>query len=222
VRSTAGAMTRGRDPRVSPNLVRWGAVFAGTVISLALFALVSTLWLALSYGDGNGWIADNLAWLRAGTAIGALLLAGLLSGYLSGVRGAGAGLLNGMTAWGLLFVASALTVVPGIAALTMGPPATGTGQGGGPAEIAQTAATLTPEDAAWGAFWALLIGVVVAAGGGVRGGAAKRSARSTDNDGGLGSEHEPHESEPSSLRLDPVTADSGRGVHEGDTQPHER
>lgn len=49
---------RPSSPRVAPNLVRWGAVFAGTVISLGLFALLSSLWLALAYSDvdAGGWV----------------------------------------------------------------------------------------------------------------------------------------------------------------------
>jgi hypothetical protein len=72
---------------VSPNLVRWGAVFAGTVISLALFTLVSSLWLGIAYSDsdGSGWISGNLPWFLAGTAITALLLAGLPDPATDGV-----------------------------------------------------------------------------------------------------------------------------------------
>ena len=109
-----------REVNVAPNLVRWGAVFAGTVISLGVFALLSALWVAIAYSDtdASGWISGNLPWFLGGTAIAALFLAGLLAGFLSGVRGAGSGLLNGLTAWGLLFVASVLTVVPGLTAIT--------------------------------------------------------------------------------------------------------
>lgn len=82
-------------------------MFAGTVISLGFFALVSSLWLATAYSDpdGSGWITGNLAWFLGGTAVVSLFLAGLLAGFLSGIRGAKSGLLNGLTAWGLLFVA---------------------------------------------------------------------------------------------------------------------
>lgn len=123
-----------RPAGVSSNFVRWGAVFAGTVISLAVFALLSSLWLGLAYSDsdGSGPISENLPWFLAGTAIGSLLVAAIPAGCLSGVRGAGVGLLNGMTAWGLLVFAAAITVVPGIAAITT---SVGAGLGAGQSSV---------------------------------------------------------------------------------------
>ena len=180
-----------REAQVSPNLVRWGAVFAGTIISLGFFAVVSTLWLALSYNDndGSGWVSGNLAWFLGGTAVTALFLAGLLSGFLSGVRGAGAGLLNGLTAWGLLFIASVVTVVPGLTAITTNLGAglsSGTNSIGG--GIGTSGGGVTAEMAVWTTFWSLLAGAIVAAVGGIAGGAAKRQPKITDAD--VRGEHE--------------------------------
>ena len=176
---------RGRDTTVAPNLVRWGAVFAGTIISLGFFALLSALWLALSYGDAEAgsWVSGNLAWFLGGTAVAALFLAGLLSGYLSGVRGAGSGLLNGLTAWGLLFVTSVVTVVPGLTAITTNLGA-GLASGANPlgTGIGESGGGVSAESAVWTTFWSLLIGAVVAALGGIAGGAAKRSAKIADTD----------------------------------------
>lgn len=173
------------DVRLAPNLVRWGAVFGGTVISLGVFALLSSLWLATAYSDadGSGWISGNLAWFLAGTAIVSLFLAGLLAGYLSGVRGAASGLLNGMTAWGLLFVASLLTVVPGLTQITS---RLGAGIGAGTntigGQIGQSGGGVTAESAVWATFWSLLIGALVAALGGVLGGSVKRDVTVADAD----------------------------------------
>lgn len=169
-----------RAPHVAPNLVRWGAVFAGTIISLGFFSLLSALWLAIAYGDADagGWVSGNLEWFLGGTAVAALFLAGLLSGFLSGVRGAGSGLMNGLTAWGLLFVASVLTVVPGLTAITSG---LGAGLTGGTNALGQ-AGGVTAESAVWTTFWSLLIGAAVAALGGVVGGAMKRDAKVADTD----------------------------------------
>ena len=173
-----------RDTNVAPNLVRWGAVFAGTIISLGFFALLSALWLAISYGDADasGWISGNLAWFLGGTAVSVLFVAGLLSGYLSGVRGAGSGLLNGLTAWGLLFLTSVVTVVPGLTAITTNLGA-GLASGANPlgASIGQSGG-VSAESAVWTTFWSLLIGAVVAAVGGIAGGAARRSVRIADTD----------------------------------------
>jgi hypothetical protein len=69
---------------------------------------MNVLWLALAYsadgGDGTGWISGNLGWFIGATAAVALMLVGFLAGFLSGPRGSGAGLTNGLTAWGLLFI----------------------------------------------------------------------------------------------------------------------
>lgn len=171
--------------QVAPNLVRWGAVFAGTVIALGLFALVNSLWLAIAYSDadGSGWITGNLAWFLGGTAVVSLFLAGLLAGFLSGVRGAKSGLLNGLTAWGVLFVASVLTVVPGLTAITtnLGTGiAAGTNTIGG--AVGPAGGAVSAESAVWTTFWSLLIGAAVAGLGGIAGGAAKREVQLADTD----------------------------------------
>lgn len=183
MRNTLGS----REAQVAPNLVRWGAVFAGTVISLGFFALASALWLAIAYSDAavdtSGPVSGNLAWFLGGTAVAALFLAGLLSGYLSGVRGAGSGLLNGLTAWGLLFIASVVTVVPGLTAITTNLGAgIGLGTNALSGSVGQGGGGVTAESAVWTTFWSLLIGAVVAALGGIVGGAAKRKAKVADTD----------------------------------------
>ncbi len=171
--------------QVAPNLVRWGAVFAGTVIALGFFALVNALWLATAYSDadGSGWITGNLAWFLGATAVVSLFLAGLLAGFLSGVRGAKSGLLNGLTAWGLLFVASVLTVVPGLTAITS---SLGTGIAAGTntigGAVGPAGGAVSAESAVWTTFWSLLIGAVVAGLGGIAGGAAKREVQLADTD----------------------------------------
>lgn len=196
-----------RNSALAPNLIRWGAVFAGTVISLGVFAMMSALWLAIAYSDtdASGWVSGNLPWFLGATAVGALLLAGVLAGYLSGVRGAGAGLMNGLTAWGLLFVASVLTVVPGLTAITTN---LGAGLRGGTNTIAgslgQSGGGVTAEGAVWTTFWSLLIGAAVAALGGVLGGAVKREVKIADTD--VRGEQEAYPMEPvTSVATDRVT-----------------
>lgn len=153
--------TLGPAGRAAPNrvadLVRWGPVVAGVVVALGVFALLDALWFALATDGENGWVSGNLDWFVGGTAIGALLVAGFLAGLLSGVRGAGAGLGNGVTAWGLLVVLSLLAGIPGTlglsAALDLG---------------------VTGERALWTLFWSLLIGLGCAALGGLAGGLVRR------------------------------------------------
>jgi hypothetical protein len=187
-------------------------VFAGTLMSLGFFALLSSLWLAIAYSDsdGSGWISGNLPWFLGGTAVAALFLAGLLAGYLSGVRGAGSGLLNGLTAWGLLFLASVVTVIPGLTAIT-GNLGAGLGSGtntvGG--VLGQSGSPVTAESAVWTTFWSLLAGAVVAALGGVVGGATKRHAHVADTD--VRGEREVYPVEPVASVNRTETADARNG-----------
>ncbi len=111
-----------RAPGRITDLVRWGPVVAGVVIALGFFALMNALWLALAYSfaGGGGWISGNFGWFIGATAAIALMLAGFLAGFLSGARGAGAGILNGLTAWGLLFILSLTALIPGAVNLTNG------------------------------------------------------------------------------------------------------
>ena len=162
--------SRADNAHVAPNLVRWGAVFAGTLISLGFFALLTSLWVAIATGSGDGWVTGNLAWFLGGTAIASLLLAGFLSGFLSGVRGVAAGLLSGLTTWGLLLLASAVTV-PGLSAIT-------SSLGGASSSVFD--GTLSPQSAVWATFWSLLVGALVAGLGGIAGGAMKRDAKVAD------------------------------------------
>jgi hypothetical protein len=181
-----------RTPGRITDLVRWGPVVAGVVIALGFFALMNVLWLALASsvdgGDGNGWVSGNLGWFIGVTAAVALMLAGLLAGFFAGPRGAGAGLTNGLTAWGLLFLLSLTALVPGainvITQLTAGLQ-DGQGTVGGP--LGTAGGGFTVDSALWVSFWSLLAGVVLAALGGLLGGKmrrpvveAERSSRNTE------------------------------------------
>jgi hypothetical protein len=95
-----------------PPLVSWRAVFAGGVIGLALFVLLSVLWLALGFASGTSSVRDNLAWFVGGSAIFSLFVGGLLTGWLSGIRGLGTGLVHGMTMWGILVIAVTVIGLP--------------------------------------------------------------------------------------------------------------
>jgi hypothetical protein len=145
-----------------PPLIRWGAVFAGTVIGPGVGGLLSLLWLALAYGSHEHVFYQHLKWWLGGTAIFAMPLAGVLAGTLSTTRGVSAGLANGITAWGL--------VVLGVAAI------------GIPAVVSTSNATVVHIGARsltvktlgwWPSFWSVLIGFGAGAIGGVIGGAAR-------------------------------------------------
>ncbi len=145
------------------DIVRWGPVFAGAVIGLAVFVLLDALWLASAASGSGGWVRDNLSWLLVASAAFALLLTGVVAGAYAGVRGPLVGVANGVTAWGLLLVLAATAVVPRLVnpASAIG---VGTGSLGG----------LNAVDGLWTLFWSLLVGLVVAAVGGLLGGVLRR------------------------------------------------
>lgn len=150
-----------RNQYAGPTLMRWGAVFAGAVIGLALMVLISSLWLALALGSGIDAIDRNLHWYGFATAVGALLIAGLLAGWLSGVRGAGAGLFHGLTVWGLVLIGAIVIAIPQAF------------------HLFQAFTSPLPELGAgplWATFLSLLIGLVAAAVGGAVGGGLSRPA----------------------------------------------
>ncbi len=96
----------------SAPLLRWSAVFGGLILGLALLLLLSTLWLALAYGSNVSSVAANIEWYIGASAVLSLFVAGILTGYLSGVRGAGTGMLHGFALWGLLIVATITIGIP--------------------------------------------------------------------------------------------------------------
>lgn len=148
----------------SPQRVRWGAVFAGVVLGLALLALLTTLWFALAFNSDVATIRDNLEWYVGGTAIVSLFIGGLLAGWLSGVRGAGSGLFNGITMWGLILIVALAAGIPAVfnvfnlgrvSAIADGTGLTSSGV----------------DTALWASFWTILGGFLASGLGGMIGGA---------------------------------------------------
>jgi hypothetical protein len=148
----------------SPPLVRWNAVFAGTVIALAAGAVAGMLWLALAYGSHRHLFYQHLDWWIGGTAIFAMFLAGFLAGASSGTRGPAAGLLTGATTWGLVVLGILAIAIPGVLATS------------NTTVLHLGARSITVKTLRWWpSFWSLLIGLGAAALGGVIGGAMPRS-----------------------------------------------
>lgn len=165
-------MTRRRSARVSnapsgatPALIRWGAVVGGGVIGLSVLVLLWTLWLALAVSTGVQVVEANLDWLLAGSTVVALLVGGLLAGWLSGVPGFAPGLFNGITVWAVVVFVALSVVTPGVLQ-TIGVPPTGEAIG----ELAAQG------DGLWAGFVALLIGAFAAGLGGGLGGVLTRPA----------------------------------------------
>ncbi len=153
----------------SPQRIRWGAVFAGTVLGLALLALLTTLWLALGFNSGVEDIRANIEWYIGGTAVACLFLGALLAGWLSGVRGAGSGFVNGITMWGLIFLVVLAVGLPSIFNVF---------NLGRVSSIVEGTTLLdtSVDGALWASFWTILGGFVAAGLGGLIGGAITKPA----------------------------------------------
>jgi hypothetical protein len=143
----------------APTMIRWGAVVAGAIIGLAVMILITSLFIAIG-GEADA-IARNLHWFGFASALVALFVAGLLAGWISGVRGATSGLFHGITAWGLILVATLAFPFP---------------QAFG---VLETFASPLPElgtGPLWAAFLSIVGGLILAAVGGLIGGAIARPA----------------------------------------------
>ena len=163
---TMEAWTTAGSP--SPQRVRWGAVFAGVVLGLALLALLTTLWFALGYNSGVDTIRDNLEWFIGGTAVAALFIGGLLAGWLSGVRGAGSGFFNGITMWGLILIVAVAVGLPAVFNIFDIGPVSITDQGG----LTGTGV----DESLWATFFTILGGFLASGLGGLIGGAVTMPA----------------------------------------------
>jgi hypothetical protein len=182
----------------TPDLVRWGPVIAGVIIGAGFFALLNTLWFAIAASTGWG---GALAWLVGVTTAAALFISGWIAGALAGVRGVLAGLVNGITAWALLLVLWITAVLAGAANLRAGLQP-GTGELGG--------AGFTIESAMWTGFWALLVGLVLAAAGGIVGGRMRRPV--------VTAEHPPEQTEATTTREGEPAGADGQTVATGERE----
>jgi len=145
-------------------VISWGAVFGGAVVGLALFALLSSLWLALAFESGTSVVRTNLAWFLGGSALGCLFLGGIITGYLTGIRSAGSGILHGWSLWGLLMIATIAIGIPSVLNI-FGLDRVTTGLDSG---------SVGNVNALWASFWTILGGFVAAGLGGAIGGAVAR------------------------------------------------
>lgn len=157
-------------------LLKWSAIFGGLILGLAMLLLLTTLWLALAYGSDSSVVAGNLEWYVGFSAIGSLFVGAILTGYLSGVRGAGTGMVHGFALWGLLIVVTITVGIPSVLNVF------------GLQQIADQAVTgrliqTGDEGALWASFFTILGGFVAAGLGGMIGGLTTRGGRRvvTDN-----------------------------------------
>jgi hypothetical protein len=148
----------------SPQRIRWGAVFGGAVIGIALLALLTTLWFALAFGSGMEQIRANLEWYVGISAIVCLFVAGLLAGWLSGVNGVGSGFFNGVTIWALMLIIVLSVGIPAVLnVLNLGRVAT--------IDVGTGGLLANDENVLWAAFLSIVGGLVACGLGGMIGGA---------------------------------------------------
>jgi hypothetical protein len=133
-----------------PSLVRWSGVWAGTITSIAVMALLTSLWVAIGYGSGQGWVSGYINWWIGGSAIASLFVGGFLAAWVTRPPGAAQGLVDALIVWGLVLIAGALFALPG------------------------TNIVDTSQSILWTTFWSLLVGLGAAVVGGGMGGAMSR------------------------------------------------
>ena len=165
-----------------PQRIRWGAVFAGAVLGIALLALLTTLWFALAYGSGIDQIRTNIEWYVGISAIVCLFLAGLFAGWLSGVQGFGSGFFNGMTIWALMLILTVSVGVPAVLnVFNLGRVTQFDAQTGG---LLSTDAN----NVLWATFFSIVGGLIASGLGGAIGGAITRPANAHLYDEGVHTE----------------------------------
>jgi hypothetical protein len=148
--------------------ISWGAIFGGTLVALGVWLLLHTLGLAagLTAIDPNN--PRSLRGVGIGTGIWSIvapLIALFVGGYVAarsaGVLERGLGALHGAVLWGLTTVAGAAGLGLMLASVV------NVGVQVSPDDL--TAAAHTTGKALWGVFFALLLGLVSAAAGGLTG-----------------------------------------------------
>jgi hypothetical protein len=181
----------------APSFIRWGPVFAGAIVGLAILFLFNAFWMALGEGSDIDGVARNMHWFGLASSLIALFVGGLLAGWMTGHGGLGLGLLNGLTVWGLILVATLVLDVP--ASLEV---------------FGFTAAPLSEwgADPLWATFWSLLGGLIVAGIGGVVGGGLPRPAWAGAPYGAVDTEHRVVEERP-------VDRPADRPVDDAYTEP---
>ena len=135
----------------------WGPVLSGAVSAFLMFAILSSLWLAIA-GSGVSFISDNFGWWELLSALVAAPFGGYVAGRLQPSDDRMTASLQGFASWGLLILVGLFVGVPSGAALFSG--ATDlTLQG-----AAEASSSLSQfSEQLWGAFAVFAGGAVLAA-----------------------------------------------------------
>ncbi|MBX6330948.1 MAG: hypothetical protein IRY91_03775, partial [Gemmatimonadaceae bacterium] len=105
--------------------LKWGAVFAGLVVALALQVVLTLLGTAIGLTAVGPDTSARGIGIGAGiwmivTALIALYVGGLTTGYLAGVLTRGNGALHGVLMWGLSTLLAAYLLASGVGSLLGG------------------------------------------------------------------------------------------------------
>jgi len=149
-----------------PPLIHWAAVSSAAVIGSALALVAGSLWAAAAFSSQNGAFYNHLDWWFGGTMIGAAFVASVVAGALSTSRGPAAGIVNGLSSWALLALATGGLVA--VAAIT----GTTTSKLTLNNDAVVNVAFITP----YVAFWSVALGLGAATIGGFAGGLIPRRA----------------------------------------------
>ncbi len=159
--------------------VRWGPIWAGLIATLASFLVLESLALGLglltSTTTGGGVSAAN-PWVSGIALLIAFFIGGWVAEATSAVRGAGAGILNGLMVWGLGTTLFLLLSVAGLGTLfgalgnVIGQFLAANGGAGinpGNVNVNGSQVTQITQAAGWGAFITLVLTAILAALGGL-------------------------------------------------------
>ena len=85
----------------------WGPVLSGAATAFVVFLIFSALWVAIA-ASGARAVGDNLAWFQLISGILAAAAGGAAAGWLD-PRGTLTGMVQGLSTWGLLVLATTIT-----------------------------------------------------------------------------------------------------------------
>lgn len=85
----------------------WGPVLSGAATAFVVFLILSALWVAIA-ASGVEAVGDNLTWFQLLSGVLAAAAGGAAAGWLD-PRGAMTGMIQGLSTWGLLVLAMAVT-----------------------------------------------------------------------------------------------------------------
>jgi hypothetical protein len=121
MKSATSTSIQSIDGQSTP-VVHWAAVSSGVVIGAGLALLAGALWTAAAFSSHNGAFYNHLAWWFGGTLAGASLIGALVASGISRSRGPVAGVVNGLTTWGIIaLLAGGLALVAAAANGTSSP-----------------------------------------------------------------------------------------------------